>query len=201
MIAIETINFDKTNGLVPCIIQHAKTYQVLMLGYMNKEALELTLTEKKVTFFSRSKNRLWTKGEESGNFLNFVSIELDCDQDTLLCMALPEGPTCHTGSTSCWNDEKFPSFQTIYDLEKTITVRWENEPEDSYVSHLKGKGIAKIAQKVGEEGVEVVIEALRNEPTLFLNESADLVFHLLILLKAKGFTLNDVLKVLDERKK
>lgn len=201
MIAIQSINFDKVNGLIPCIIQDANTFQVLMLGYMNKEALDVTLAKNKVTFFSRTKNRLWTKGEESGNFLNLVSIELDCDQDALLCKAIPNGPTCHTGTTSCWNDLHYPTFNTLYELENTIQERWENEPEGSYVCLLKDKGIAKIAQKVGEEGVEVVIEALRNEPELFLNESADLLFHLLILLKAKGFSLTDVLKVLDERKK
>jgi phosphoribosyl-ATP pyrophosphohydrolase/phosphoribosyl-AMP cyclohydrolase len=201
MININEIDFKKSDGLVPCIIQDAETLQVLMLGYMNEEAFSQTIESKKVTFFSRTKNRLWTKGEESGNFLNLVSIELDCDKDSLLCLVNPIGPTCHTGKKTCWNNESKTSFGILEDLEKTIQERFENEPENSYITSLKAKGINKIAQKVGEEGVEVVIEALGNDKDLFLNESADLLFHYLILLKAKDFTLEDVLKILKERKK
>ncbi len=201
MININEIDFKKSDGLVPCIIQDAETLQVLMLGYMNEESLLKTLESKKVTFFSRTKSRLWTKGEESGNFLNLVSIELDCDKDSLLCLVNPIGPTCHTGSKTCWNNEIKTSYSILEDLEKTIQDRFEKEPENSYITSLKQKGINKIAQKVGEEGVEVVIEALGNDKELFLNESADLLFHYLILLKAKNFALEDVLKVLNERKK
>ncbi len=201
MINISEIDFKKSDGLVPCVIQDAQTLQVLMLGYINEESLLKTLESKKVTFFSRTKSRLWTKGEESGNFLNLVSIELDCDKDSLLCLVNPIGPTCHTGSKTCWNNEIKTSFSILEDLEKTIQDRFEKEPENSYITSLKQKGINKIAQKVGEEGVEVVIEALGNNKELFLNESADLLFHYLILLKAKNFALEDVLKVLKDRKK
>ena len=201
MININEIDFKKSDGLVPCIIQDAETLQVLMLGYMNEESLLKTLESKKVNFFSRTKSRLWTKGEESGNFLNLVSIELDCDKDSLLCLVNPIGSTCHTGSKTCWNNEVKTSYSILEDLEKTIQDRFEKEPENSYITSLKQKGINKIAQKVGEEGVEVVIEALGNDKELFLNESADLLFHYLILLKAKDFALEDVLKVLKERKK
>ncbi|MFN5416072.1 MAG: bifunctional phosphoribosyl-AMP cyclohydrolase/phosphoribosyl-ATP diphosphatase HisIE [Flavobacteriia bacterium] len=201
MININEIDFKKSDGLVPCIVQDAQTLQVLMLGYMNEEAFSQTIESKKVTFYSRTKHRLWTKGEESGNFLNLVSIELDCDKDSLLCLVNPIGPTCHTGSKTCWNNENKTSFAILEDLEKTIQERFDKEPENSYISSLKQKGINKIAQKVGEEGVEVVIEALGNDKELFLNESADLLFHYLILLKAKDFALEDVLAILNQRKK
>jgi phosphoribosyl-ATP pyrophosphohydrolase/phosphoribosyl-AMP cyclohydrolase len=196
------IDFTKTNGLIPAIIQDNETKTVLMLGYMNQEALDKTLETQKVTFFSRSKNRLWTKGEESGNFLNLVSIKNDCDKDTLLIQVNPVGPTCHTGSDTCWQDENNSSYSFLSKLENTIQERKENATsEKSYVASLFDKGMNKIAQKVGEEAVEVVIEAKDNNDDLFLSESADLLFHYLILLQAKGFKLNDVVNVLKSREK
>ena len=188
------------NGLVPAIIQDSITKNVLMLGYMNEEAFLKTNETKKVTFFSRSKNRLWTKGEESGNFLNFVSIKVDCDNDALLVQVKPEGPTCHKGSDTCWNEENSSNFGFLSKLEEVIEDRKNtSENENSYVSSLFKDGINKIAQKVGEEAVEVVIEAKDDDDTLFLNESADLLFHYLILLQAKGFKLSDVENVLQSR--
>jgi len=192
------IDFAKSD-LVPAIIQDENTSKVLMLGYMNKEAVDTTLSTKKVTFFSRSKQRLWTKGEESGNFLNLKSIELDCDNDTLLIKVSPEGPTCHKGSDTCWGGDN--KLGTLDYLEETIKDRRNNPDDKSYVSSLFKKGINKIAQKVGEEAVEIVIEAKDNDEDLFLNEGADLLFHYLILLEAKGYTLKDILKVLDGRVK
>lgn len=188
------------NGLVPAIIQDVITKNVLMLGYMNEEAFLKTNQTKKVTFFSRSKNRLWTKGEESGNFLNLVSIKVDCDNDALLIKVQPEGPTCHKGSDTCWNEKNNSSFGFLSKLEEVIEERKNNsENEKSYVSSLFKAGMNKIAQKVGEEAVEVVIEAKDTNDDLFLNESSDLLFHYLILLQAKGFTLSDVEKVLQNR--
>ena len=199
---MEKIDFAKGNGLVPAIIQDVNTLQVLMLGYMNQEAYEKTYQDKIVTFFSRTKNRLWTKGEESGNFLNVVSMRLDCDRDSLLIQVLPQGPTCHLGTQTCWAEEKETRFGILYELENTISQRLNlGNSEKSYIASLKEKGIEKIAQKVGEEAVETVIEALRSNDELFLNESADLLFHYLILLQAKGFKLDNVLKVLEQRKK
>ena len=199
---MEKIDFAKGDGLVPAIIQDANTLQVLMLGYLNQEAYEKTFLENKVTFFSRTKNRLWTKGEESGNFLNVVSMRLDCDRDTLLIQAIPQGPTCHLGTQTCWAEEKVTRFGILAELENTISERLQaGASEKSYVASLKEKGIEKIAQKVGEEAVETVIEALRSNDQLFLNESADLLFHYLILLQAKGYKLDDVLKVLENRRK
>ncbi len=202
-INIMNIDFTKnTDELVPAIIQDANTKNVLMLGYMNQEAFEKTQATKKVTFFSRTKNRLWTKGEESGNFLNLVDIKLDCDNDTLLIQVNPVGPTCHKGSDTCWNESNNESFGFISKLEKTIENRIENaDASKSYVASLFKKGINKVAQKVGEEAVEVVIEAKDNNDELFLNESADLLFHYLMLLQAKGFKLNDVVDVLKGREK
>ena len=195
------IKYD-ANGLVPAIIQDAKTKTVLMLGYMNEEAYLKTNETKQVTFYSRSKQRLWTKGEESGNFLKLVSIKNDCDNDTLLVSVNPQGPTCHTGTDNCWGEDNTQSFGFLTELENTIAERKINqENEKSYVADLFRKGINKIAQKVGEEAVEVVIEAKDDDDTLFLNESADLLFHYLILLKAKGFGLKDIEQVLIERKK
>mgnify|MGYP003503986116 FL=1 len=192
----------KAENLIPAIIQDNETKTVLMLGYMNQEALDTTLETQKVTFFSRSKNRLWTKGEESGNFLNLVSIKNDCDNDTLLIQVNPVGPTCHTGSDTCWQEENNSSYSFLSKLENTIQERKENATsEKSYVASLFEKGINKIAQKVGEEAVEVVIEAKDNNNDLFLSESADLLFHYLILLQAKGFKLNDVVEVLKSREK
>ena len=197
------IDFTKnTNGLIPAIIQDNETKNVLMLGYMNQEALDKTLEINKVTFFSRSKNRLWTKGEESGNFLNLVSIKNDCDDDTLLVQVNPVGPTCHTGLDTCWQESNNQEFGFISKLENKIRERRDNaNSEKSYVASLFAKGMNKIAQKVGEEAVEVVIEAKDNNDDLFLSESADLLFHYLILLQAKGFELNDVVSVLKSREK
>ncbi len=186
-------------GLIPAIIQDNETNQVLMLGYMNHEAYEKTIATKKVTFYSRSKQRLWTKGEESGNVLNLISIQNDCDNDTLLVKVKPEGPTCHNGTDTCWGDENKNELGFISALESIISDRKENTSEKSYVSSLFQKGINKIAQKVGEEAVEVVIEAKDNNDDLFLNESADLFFHFLILLQAKKYSLKDVIKVLKLR--
>ncbi|MES2827877.1 MAG: bifunctional phosphoribosyl-AMP cyclohydrolase/phosphoribosyl-ATP diphosphatase HisIE [Bacteroidota bacterium] len=185
-----TIDFDKTQGLVPVIIQDVQTLEVLMLGYMNEEALDKTEAEGKVTFFSRSKNRLWTKGEESGNFLFVKEMYVDCDNDTILIKASPVGPTCHTGSRSCFNTDYNQNF--IFELEKIIGDRYDNPSEESYVNKLRQKGLKKIAQKVGEEGVETVIAALAETDEDFINESSDLMFHLLVLLKEKGKTLSDI---------
>jgi phosphoribosyl-ATP pyrophosphohydrolase/phosphoribosyl-AMP cyclohydrolase len=196
------INFQKSpDGLVPAVVQDADTFKVLMLGYMNGEALEQTQKEGKVTFFSRSKQRLWTKGEESGNFLLVKDIAVDCDNDTLLIKAVPLGPVCHTGADTCW-DEKNHREDFLACLEETIAARrLEGDPEKSYVARLFGKGINKIAQKVGEEAVELVIEAKDHDDKLFLDEAADLLFHYLILLNAKGYNLQDVTNVLRERHK
>ena len=195
------IKYDE-NGLVPAIIQDAKTKTVLMLGYMNEEAYLKTNTTKKVTFYSRSKQRLWTKGEESGNFLNLVTIKNDCDNDSLLVTVNPVGPTCHTGTDNCWGEDNKQTFGFLTELEQTIADRKGNQSnDDSYVASLFRKGINKIAQKVGEEAVEVVIEAKDDNDYLFLNESADLLFHYLILLKAKGFGLSEIEQVLLDRKK
>ncbi len=193
------IDFSKNNGLIPVIIQNNETQQVLMLGYMNEEALQKTQNENVVTFFSRSKNRLWTKGETSGNFLKVVSIQEDCDQDALLIQVIPDGPTCHNGTTSCFANEAQISF--LNELENIIDDRISNPNSESYVASLFQKGINKIAQKVGEEAVELIIEAKDNDQDLFLGEAADLLFHYLILLKAKGLCLNDVEKVLESRVK
>ena len=194
------IDFSKfENGLVPAIVQDAQTKTVLMLGYMNKEALTKTQKTKKVTFFSRSKNRLWTKGEESGHFLTLVSLMADCDQDTLLILANPMGPTCHKGTDTCWGETNKPNYGFISALEALIADRKKNPSENSYVTSLFAKGINKIAQKVGEEAVETVIEAKDSNDDLFLNEGADLLFHWLILLQAKGYSLRDVVKILEQR--
>jgi len=192
------IKYNNDN-LIPAIIQDSKTKTVLMLGYMNAEALEKTKNTKKVTFFSRSKQQLWTKGEESGNYLNLVDIKLDCDSDTLLIQANPDGPTCHKGTDTCWNENNSQNFGFLSQLEKIIQNRKDAAVDTSYVASLFNKGINKIAQKVGEEAVEVVIEAKDDNEELFLNESADLLFHYLILLNAKGFHLNDIVKILQER--
>ena len=194
------INFSKyTDGLVPVIIQDYQTLQVLMLGFMNEEAFRKTKDEGKVTFFSRSKNRLWTKGETSENYLMVKEILEDCDNDTLLIKATPLGPTCHTGDTSCFGKAN-DSFN-LHELEKVIADRKNNPSEKSYTASLFAKGINKIAQKVGEEAVEIVIEAKDNNNDLFLGEAADLMFHYLVLLQAKGFTLQDVIDILEQRHK
>ncbi len=193
------IDFNKSNGLVPVIIQDSNTLQVLMLGYMNEEAFEKTKKEGVVTFFSRSKQRLWTKGETSGNYLHVKEIQIDCDNDTILIKADPDGPTCHTGSTSCFKEETAKGF--IYELEDVINQRIADDDENSYTNKLFKKGINKVAQKVGEEAVEVIIEAKDNNEELFKNEAADLMYHFLILLKAKGFKFEDIEEVLKGRRK
>jgi phosphoribosyl-ATP pyrophosphohydrolase/phosphoribosyl-AMP cyclohydrolase len=196
-----TIDFDKyADGLVPAVVQDNETFKVLMLGFMNREALSQTMELGKVTFFSRSRNRLWTKGEESGNFLLLKGISVDCDQDSLLVKATPLGPVCHTGSDTCW-DEKNHREDFLAQLEEIIVDRREANAETSYIARLFDKGINKIAQKVGEEAVELVIEAKDHDETLFLNEAADLLFHYLILLNAKGYNLQDVTDVLKGRHK
>lgn len=191
-------DFKKGGGLIPAIIQDNNTGRVLMLGYMNSEALEKTMESRLVTFYSRSKGRLWTKGEESGNFLNLVSVKGDCDDDTLLVKVDPSGPVCHTGSDTCWGEEKRP-FHFLAQLEFVIASRRGSSPESSYTSRLFSEGVKKIAQKVGEEAVELVLEAMDDKDELFLGESADLVYHLLVLLQAKGFTLSDVADLLEKR--
>ena len=197
------INFNKnSDGFVPAIIQDAITKNVLMLGYMNQEAFDKTIETNQVTFFSRTKNRLWTKGEESGHFLNVVSVQNDCDQDTLLIQVNPVGPSCHKGTDTCWGEKNDATFGFLSQLEEIIKNRREaGNSEKSYVASLFDKGINKIAQKVGEEAIEVVIEAKDDNDDLFVNESADLLFHYLILLQAKGFTLKDIVKVLENRHK
>lgn len=196
-------DFTKTeNQLIPAVIQDFETKNVLMLGYMNEESFAQTLVTKNITFFSRSKNRLWTKGEESGNFLKMESYALDCDNDTFLFQVKPIGPTCHKGTDTCWAEKNSKTYGFISTLEETIANRKENSSQEkSYVASMFGKGINKIAQKVGEEAIEMVIESKDNNDILFLNESADLLFHYLILLQAKGFRLDDVITVLKERAK
>ncbi len=197
------VDFNKNpDGLVPAIIQDVTTNKVLMLGYMNDKALKKTIETNLVTFFSRTKQRLWTKGEESGNVLNLVGIKLDCDSDSLLIKVNPKGPTCHRGSDTCWNETNDDSYGFISNLEDTIESRIKaGDSEKSYVASLFAKGINKVAQKVGEEAVEVVIEAKDDNDELFLDESADLLFHYLMLLQAKGFKINDVVNILKSREK
>lgn len=194
-----TIKFDKNTGLVPVIIQDYLNLKVLMLGYMNQDAFDKTLQEKRVTFFSRSKNRLWTKGESSGNFLELIHWKLDCDNDTILIKAKPLGPTCHKGTTTCFAEETDKGF--LYELQQTISDKIDNNDENSYTNELYKRGINKVAQKVGEEAVELVIEAKDDNDELFLNEASDLLYHYLILLKAKGFKIEDVEKILESRSK
>lgn len=191
------IDFIKGNGLVPVVIQDNTTLQVLMLGYMNEEAFEKTQVEGKVTFFSRSKNRLWTKGEKSGNFLWTKEITVDCDNDTILIKASPDGPTCHTGTTSCFGEKSPKGF--LYELETVISNRIATDTSESYTNTLYKRGINKVAQKVGEEAVELVIEAKDNNAELFKNEAADLMYHYILLLQAKGFSLQDVEEILLKR--
>lgn len=195
------MDFTKLNGLVPAIIQDNQSGRVLMLGFMNEEAYGQTKATRKVTFFSRTKDRLWVKGETSGNFLNVVSMHIDCDNDTLLIKANPVGPACHTGATTCFHDEEQSGALFLDKLEKVIQDRKNNPSDKSYTSSLFAKGINKVAQKVGEEAVEIVIEAKDDNTDLFLGEAADLLYHYLILLAAKDFTLNDVIQVLEQRHK
>ncbi len=197
---INQLDFQKNDGLIPVIIQDNTTNKVLMLGYMNADALEKTLIGKKVTFFSRSKQRLWTKGESSGNFLNLVSIAKDCDNDTLLIKANPVGPVCHTGADTCF-EEKNQKDNFLLHLESVIQDRRDNPSSKSYTTSLFKKGINKVAQKVGEEAVELVIEAKDNDKDLFMGEAADLMYHYLVLLAAKNYSLEEVIEVLKSRHK
>jgi phosphoribosyl-AMP cyclohydrolase / phosphoribosyl-ATP pyrophosphohydrolase len=192
-----SIDFKKGNGLVPAVIQDNNTLQVLMVGYMNEEAFNKTCDDGKVTFFSRSKNCLWTKGETSGNFLYVKEITTDCDNDALLIMVDPAGPVCHTGKKSCFGEETSKGF--IYELEQIINQRIDDDVQDSYTNRLFKKGINKVAQKVGEEAVELVIEAKDDNPELFKNETADLLYHLLILIKAKKISFSDIEEILKSR--
>ena len=196
------LNFSKNkDGLIPVIIQDSISKTVLMLGYMNDEAIRKTKKTGNVTFYSRTKKRLWTKGEESGNFLRLVNMKVDCDNDTILIYVKPEGPTCHLGTDSCWGEENLSKFGYLSQLEEIIAERKKDDKKNSYVASLFREGINKIAQKVGEEATETIIEAKDENKQLFLNESADLLFHYLILLQAKGFKLSDVEKVLLTRKR
>lgn len=197
---MQHLDFDKSNGLIPAVVQDADTGKVLMLGYMDQAALDQTRQTGLVTFFSRSKNRLWTKGESSGNFLHLVDIREDCDNDTLLVSAKPVGPVCHTGSDTCF-DEVNQHHNFLQVLEQIILDRKNHPAEDSYTARLLNKGINKVAQKVGEEAVELVIEAKDDNRDLFLNEAADLLYHYLVLLVAKGHTLAEVLEILASRHK
>lgn len=193
------INFNKGNGLVPAVIQDNTTLQVLMVGFMNDEAFEKTVREGKVTFFSRSKSRLWTKGETSGNYLTVKKVTADCDNDSLLIQVDPAGPVCHTGNNSCFNNDSSGGF--LYELERIVSRRIDENAQDSYTNKIYRKGLNKAAQKFGEEAVELIIESKDNNPELFKNEAADLLYHLLILLKCKGITLSEIEKILKTRHK
>lgn len=195
------LDFQKSGGLIPAIIQDEKTRKVLMLGYMNEEALAKTNDTGKVTFFSRSKNRLWTKGEESGNFLHVVSVTPDCDNDTLLIKVRPVGPVCHTGADTCWNEDNCTDVAFLAYLQDFINKRYAEMPEGSYTTSLFKKGVNRMAQKVGEEAVETVIEAVNGTDEGFLYEASDLVYHLIVLLTSKGFSLSDIAKELEKRHK
>lgn len=197
----QQVDFTKNDGLVPVIVQDSQTHKVLMLGYMNSEALQKTLDTEKVTFYSRSKQRLWTKGESSENYLNLKEVLIDCDKDTLLVKAKPEGPTCHTGTDTCFEEDNEGATGFLDYLTGVIKQRREQSPDTSYTASLFAKGINKMAQKVGEEAVELVIEAKDDNEELFLNEGADLLFHYMILLEAKGYSLKDIIKVLQGRHK
>jgi len=196
---LANLNFDKQNGLIPTVVQDATTQTVLMLGYMNAEALEKTQREGVVTFFSRSKSRLWTKGETSGNFLRVVEILADCDNDTLLVKAHPQGPTCHTGADTCFDEQNVVRGSFLHELERIVLERKANPSPDSYTSKLLARGMNKVAQKVGEEAVELVIEAKDSNDELFKGEAADLLFHFTVLLAAKEISLESVLDILRER--
>lgn len=198
-----TIDFEKGDGLVPAIVQDAVTHRILMMGYMNAESYQLTLDRGLVTFWSRSRKRLWTKGETSGNFLRVREILVDCDGDTLLVKAIPDGPVCHTGADTCFNEDNQPfemaNSEFLFYLEEVIADRRNNPIEGSYTNHLFSRGVNKIAQKVGEEAVELIIESKDNNKDLFLGEAADLMYHLLVLLSEKGASLSEVVEVLKER--
>ena len=193
------LDFDKLGGLIPAIIQDARTKNVLMLGFMNREAYEKTIELKKVTFFSRTRNRLWTKGEQSGTFLNVISIEADCDRDTLLIKAIPEGPVCHTGSATCFNDDNSYGIQFLTELQDFIIKRHQEMPEGSYTTSLFESGITRMAQKVGEEAVETVIEATNGTDGRMMYEASDLLYHLIVLLTAKGRRIEELAEALERR--
>jgi len=195
------IDFEKSGGLIPAIIQDELSSKVLMLGYMNLEAYQKTLEIGKVTFYSRSKNRLWTKGEESGNFLNVVTIKVDCDSDTLLIKVNPVGPVCHLGTDTCWGESNEGDIAFINYLQKFIQKRFVEMPEGSYTTSLFNKGLNRMAQKVGEEAVETVIEATNGTDEGFLYEASDLIFHLIVLLTSKGYSLDDLGRELKKRHK
>lgn len=192
-------DFDKMDGLVPAIIQDSYTQKVLMLGFMNKEAYEKTLTTGKVTFYSRTKQRLWTKGETSGNFLEVVSIKSDCDNDTLLIQAHPTGPVCHTGTDTCWGEKNEQDIMFLKELQDFIDKRHEEMPEHSYTTSLFRSGVNKMAQKVGEETVETIIEACNGTDERLIYEGADLLYHLIVLLTSKGYRIEDLARELKER--
>lgn len=194
-----SLDFDKMNGLVPAIVQDYGTRKVLMLGFMNQEAYEKTLETGKVTFFSRSKQRLWTKGEESGNFLHVVSVKADCDNDTLLIQAKPAGPVCHAGTDTCWGEKNEEPVMFLRLLQDFIRRRYEEMPEGSYTTSLFSSGVNKMAQKVGEEAVEAVIEATNGTDDRLIYESADLIYHLMVLLTSKGYGIEDLSRELQER--
>ena len=196
---ITQLGWEKMQGLLPCIVQNAKSGKVLMQGYMNKAALEKTLDTGSVTFFSRSKQRLWTKGETSGNTLDLVELSADCDNDSLLALVNPHGPTCHTGTESCWFNSEGPEISFIADLEKLLGERKGADPKSSYTASLYSKGIKRIAQKVGEEGVETALAATVKDLDELKNESADLLYHLIVLLQASNLSLSDVIDVLKQR--
>jgi phosphoribosyl-ATP pyrophosphohydrolase/phosphoribosyl-AMP cyclohydrolase len=199
---IDELNFEKMGGLLPAITQHAQTGQVLMVGFMNKEALQKTVDDKRVTFWSRTKKRLWQKGETSGNYLEVVSIQSDCDADSVLIKANPHGPVCHTGSFTCFGENELPhGIQVLAELEDIIAGRKKNMPEGSYTSKLFTAGTARIAQKVGEEGVETAIAAVQNDNAKLAEETADLLYHVIVLLRQQNMSLNDVADVLRKRRK
>lgn len=193
------LDFEKMNGLIPAIIQDNYTQKVLMLGFMNKEAYEKTIETGKVTFFSRTKNRLWTKGEESGNFLHVVSVKADCDNDTLLIMVHPEGPVCHKGTDTCWGDKNEQDIMFLKELQDFIDRRRQEMPEKSYTTSLFNSGVNKVAQKVGEEAVETILEACNGTDERLIYEGADLLYHLIVLLTYKGYRIEDLARELKER--
>ena len=199
MSSLDDLDFDKVDGLMPAIVQDADTGRVLMLGYMNRDALEKTHATGHVTFFSRSRQRLWTKGETSGNTLELVSLNADCDRDTLLVQAIPHGPTCHLGTDTCWGDEVKPAVGFLGELERVIESRADADPESSYTARLLNKGVKRCAQKVGEEGVEVALAATAGDREELINESADLLYHLLVTLGARDVSLEEVCQQLESR--
>ena len=196
---IQALAWDKMDGLLPCVVQHAQSGKVQMLGYMNQAAIEKTLSSGKVTFFSRSKQRLWTKGETSGNHLELVHLSVDCDQDCLLALVNPIGPTCHLGNETCWDSAETPTFSFVAELEQVLAERKNADPDSSYTASLYAKGIKRISQKVGEEGVETALAAAVGDLEELKNESADLLYHLIVLLQASDLSLTDAINVLKAR--